>query len=291
VWTPSPIEGADSFAEQIYAPQAVASARDLYRRYDAIAAAASTPPEAARHSTVEKAFRDALDLARDTLRAGLTRKPPPAYAVPAGYALEDAAPQLAIHIAFILAANDHDHAGFRRRVAQALESSAPGSLVERLSTSGFAPATVAGLRGSNPSQGFIRAMALYFLIDGRRDAAERAMRALIHWHADLTGRTYYYPADPAAMRRESLDPEKRLEQIVSAPPQVERIDHCSDLYAIYVEWLDLQSQVAVRGGPPAQRQRVLGDIRRFRSATPAPLIGPKYAAALEAAAARLSRRP
>jgi hypothetical protein len=289
VWAPSAIEAADAFAEQIYEPEAVPRARQMYRRYNAIAKAASTPGSGGRNAAVEKAWQDALDLSREALAARLARKPPPpAYALPPGYAVEDVASELAIHIAFILAANDHDHAAFRRRMAEALGSSAPGSPVRRLSESEFSRAAVAELRESNPSQGFVRAMVLQFLLDGRPEAAERAMRALIYWHADPSGRTYYYPLDAASMREKLLDPGTDFGELVSAPPKVERLDDCSDLFAFYVEWLDLQSHVAAPDGPAAQRRRLLGEIRRFRSNTPAPLIGRRYVAALDAAAARLS---
>ncbi len=288
VWAPNPLSHVSGIAGSTYAPESVPKAIELYRKYNRLVAPLHDRFVARDLAALKMAAKSARALAEETRRTG----PPESYS-PISRRAEDLSVQALIRsaglqIAFMILTLDEDYGRFRNQVGSILdeageaagyyrfrEASSPTRIGEASLHTGASPTTV-------------RSVLMYRLLNGDWAAAERSMIYLLERGAATNPEGFFFPYETERLRARLRGQEARFDELVFGPPagadaQPKR---CSDLYAFYVEWLDLASRAVVRGGAEDRSAQMLSNVQRLRGVPPS-LVGPRYSGALDRIEKRL----
>lgn len=129
----------------------------------------------------------------------------------------------------------------------------------------------------------VRGAILSRLIAGDRQAAERFV---VFGMRDQGGRDHY-PLSHADLLRAEADGSPLDGLTFSTGNKWDVGRRCSDLFAAYVEWLDLRSRVARSSGDVAEK-RAISDRLHALKGVPPELVGERYGSAIGAIETRVS---
>jgi hypothetical protein len=292
VWTPSPHDfgtAPERWVRNVYRAEAVPQVVKFYNEYNTIVAPTFDLFTNRDVAGLRNSFRKASALARQVAKEAPRPANPGLSGGPSGVGIEYEAPALALNLAYIILTLDQDYAAFSDRAAAVLKADPLVSEVYQFRKTG--PTTVGKPRYFvGTSTGALRALVIFHLLMKDYDAAENTMLFLIETSALSDPRDYYgqYGARELAdhLRANAVALDTVVFDRVDRAPETGR---CSDLAALYIEWLDFASRAARFTGDETLAGRVQSEARRVRSEIPKSHIASKHEETMRSIENRIAR--
>lgn len=293
-WTPTRFDfGTEParWVRDVYGEQAVPQVVGLYSEYNKIVAPVFELFRQRDIASLRDSFGDAAALAGRVAEARPRPAKPEISGGPSGAEIEYQAPALALDLAFLILTLDQDYAAFRDRVARLLNGDPAIAETYRFREAG--PTQVGKRRiFIGTSAGAVRAMVLFRLLSTDLGAAENAMLFLVEQHASQDTRDYYGPWKASELANHLRTNAASLDQIVfgrmAEVAEVAESGRCSDLAALYVEWLDLASRAAGFTRDAEMARRLRAAIARTRKEVPDGFLASKHKETLDSAETRIA---
>lgn len=282
VRAPHPRSHFHGLAKSTYASASVPKAIELYYKYNRLVEPLHDHIFTRNLTAMKSAAKAADALAEEAKRAKLERGDPP-FGKPAEDLSVEATIQAGrLQIAFLVAALNEDYSGFKNRVGTILAEHPEYSDFYRIREASSPTRIGEGSLHLGASPMTVRSVLLYRLMNDEWAAAERAMIYLLERGATTNPEGFFFPYETETLRARLRRQEASFDQLVFASPT--RVNpqpkRCSDLYAFYVEWLDLASRAVVHGGAEDRAAMLLSNVQKL-GGVPPPLLGRRFFLALD----------
>ena len=238
-----PDDPAD-YVRSMYAPGSVAVALQLHKDHIALAKASLSQYLKRDGAGLRETFKQSILVAANVFSAQPDLVPAARRGRADGYGLEYQAPLFPLHVAYLILAIDRDYAAFEQRFERVLAARSTPDLRNTEWRRAEAPHRPPSFAVRD--LGAVRAVAMYRLLRGDEDEAEKAMLFVLETRAVQNRGDRFMPYRADELIATTRAPSTTFRDLVAKPDQAPNPEPgCSDLYFFYTEWLDMRSRAAI----------------------------------------------